>query len=195
MFDRLLGGEKQPQHIHVELPVELLLGDLLERGEAVDAGVVDEDLILPKALAWLQKSARCPPSSRRSPGWRWLFRPVLISDRRRDRRPPWSRSSSRRPPRPRRRDVGDLRPDSFGGAGNDRDLTCQFIGGLIHIFVSFDIDRSDWTHGVKFVFLRGYGRTPSPGDGRPRAFDAEARSSAQWGFSGRRATKALRSRI
>ena len=50
MLDRLLRREQQAQHVQVEHLVEVLGRDLLERGELVDAGVVDEDVELAERL-------------------------------------------------------------------------------------------------------------------------------------------------
>ena len=39
-----LGGEEAALHMHGEHSVEILLGDLLERRLAADAGIVDQDV-------------------------------------------------------------------------------------------------------------------------------------------------------
>jgi hypothetical protein len=41
---RFLGGQQQAQDVDVELAVEVLLGDVFQRRELVDAGVVDQDV-------------------------------------------------------------------------------------------------------------------------------------------------------
>ena len=43
-LDRGLGGQEQAEHVEVEYFVELFGGYLFERGELVDAGVVDQDI-------------------------------------------------------------------------------------------------------------------------------------------------------
>ncbi len=44
VLEGCLRGEQQAEHIDVEDPVELLFGNRLNRGELVDAGVVDQNV-------------------------------------------------------------------------------------------------------------------------------------------------------
>ena len=42
MLDRFFGGEDRPEHVDVELTMELILGDVFQREEFVDAGMVHQ---------------------------------------------------------------------------------------------------------------------------------------------------------
>src|SRR5437763_16153278 len=50
MLDRFLRGEEQPKDIHVEVFVELFLGDLFKWRPIVNSGVVDQDIDLAEGL-------------------------------------------------------------------------------------------------------------------------------------------------
>ena len=50
MLDRFLRGEEQPKDIHVEVFVELFLGDLFKWRPVVNSGVVDQDIDLAEGL-------------------------------------------------------------------------------------------------------------------------------------------------
>ena len=62
MLDRFLRRQHQAQHVEVELLVEVLGGDVFQRGELVDAGVVDQDVELAERLLRLgEQPSGCPP--------------------------------------------------------------------------------------------------------------------------------------
>ena len=44
MLHGLLGGEQQAEHVEVELPVEVVRGDLGQRLEVVDPGVIHQNV-------------------------------------------------------------------------------------------------------------------------------------------------------
>ena len=50
MLDRFLRGEEQPKDIHVEVFVELFLGDLFNWRPVVNSGVVDQDIDFAEGL-------------------------------------------------------------------------------------------------------------------------------------------------
>ena len=47
---RFLGGQQKAEDVEVELRVEELFGDLVERREGIDAGVVDQNVELAEGL-------------------------------------------------------------------------------------------------------------------------------------------------
>ena len=57
MLDRLLRRQEQAQHVEVEHPVEMLGGHFLQRGELVNAGVVDQDVEPPERPLGLGKQS------------------------------------------------------------------------------------------------------------------------------------------
>jgi hypothetical protein len=57
LFDRFLRRENQAENIQIELPVEMLLGDLFEREEFINARVVDKNVELAKGLLRFGKQA------------------------------------------------------------------------------------------------------------------------------------------
>ncbi len=65
VLDGGLRGEQAAEHVDVEDPVEVLLGDRLERREGVDAGVVDQDV---EAAIGLDRGVDDCPAPRRP--WR-----------------------------------------------------------------------------------------------------------------------------
>jgi hypothetical protein len=79
MLDRLLRRENEPEHIQVEVLVKVLLGDVLERHELVDPGIVDEDVdAAERLLRRGEEMLDVPPASRRWRGRRCL--PALVRD-------------------------------------------------------------------------------------------------------------------
>jgi hypothetical protein len=54
---RTHGSTKQAENIEIELAAELLRSDLLNGAEAIDAGIVDEDLELTVLLLDLREGA------------------------------------------------------------------------------------------------------------------------------------------
>ena len=56
MLDRFLRGEEQAEDIHVEVFVELFLGDLFKWRPVVNSGVVDQDIDLAEGLLLRKKS-------------------------------------------------------------------------------------------------------------------------------------------
>jgi hypothetical protein len=50
VLDRFFGGEDRPEHIDVELTMELVLGDVFQRHEFVDAGIVHQHVERAKGL-------------------------------------------------------------------------------------------------------------------------------------------------
>ena len=57
MLQRFPGRQENAKHVGVEVPVEFLFRDRLDRGEPVDAGIVDEHIDQPERASCLGEQA------------------------------------------------------------------------------------------------------------------------------------------
>ena len=138
IFQRFLRGQQQAEHIQIELLVEMLLGDLFERREFIDARVVHEHVQLAEgflgfgeqtfdvrlfgdvALHGDRLAARAGDFG--DDLVRARFAGSVIDDDRRAFR---------------REMLGDGRADAFGRARDDRDFAREFFDVLCSYVCSF----------------------------------------------------------
>ena len=65
---RLSCGKNRPEHVDVEVLMELIFGDLFQPCEPVDAGIVHQDIQPAECLlGFLETAAPCRPLWRRRP--------------------------------------------------------------------------------------------------------------------------------
>ena len=131
LLDRFLSGQDEPQHVQIELLVEVLRGDGLDRRELVDAGVVHQDVELAEGLSSSPRTAARTSASFATSACTATAFPPSPSDLGDDLLGP---GLARSVVDDDRRALGgelpgDLGPDPLRCTGDDRDFPGEFLRG------------------------------------------------------------------
>ena len=127
MGHSFLSGQQKPEHVRVEVPMELGLGNTFERRKLVDAGIVDQNVDRAKGRLGFGEQAPDLFALRDIA----LDRDGLATFRFDGGHDPVGALTARRIVDHHGRTLGrqrpgDPSPDAFRGPRDDRDLACQF---------------------------------------------------------------------